>query len=226
VLGGESGDLSVADAARTMIDRANRNGQRLVINLSLGVPKSFGVKQDQELEQVIRDNPNVLFVTSAGNFGHLGREGIGSNAVLAGSYSNVMAIGAVWGTQDYNRQATTPGARIEYSNWWGSQYGEGLTVMAPSEVIAPVLNTENGTAQFDYNAKFGGTSAAAPNAAGVASLVLSANPYLSAAQVKQILSQTAVDVGQPGYDKLTGAGVVNADAAVRRAMAISRGFVA
>lgn len=96
--------------------------------------------------------------------------------------------------------------------------------MAPSEVIASVLKTENGRVQFDYNARFNGTSAAAPNAAGVASLVFSANPYLSAAQAKQILAQTAVDVGQPGYDKLTGSGVVNADAAVRRAMAISRGY--
>jgi serine protease len=58
----------------------------------------------------------------------------------------------------------------------------------------------------------------------VASLVLSANPYLSAAQVRQILAQTSIDVGQLGYDKLTGSGVVNADAAVRRAMAISRGY--
>ncbi len=48
---------------------------------------------------------------------------------------------------------------------------------------------------------------------------MSANPYLSAAQVKQILSKAAVDLGQKGYDKMTDAAVVNA-AAVRRAIAL------
>jgi serine protease len=78
--------------------------------------------------------------------------------------------------------------------------------------------------QFSFETQFNGTSAATPNVTGVASLVMSANPLLSAAQVKEILSQTAVDLGVRGYDTVTGSGFVNADAAVRRAMAIARGF--
>lgn len=226
VLDQNSGDLDTASAAQSMINQARQNGQRLVINLSLGKSESFGTNLDQELEQIVRNNPDVLFVISAGNEGHLGVEGISSPAILARSYSNVMAIGAVWGTQAKTGEATVPGSRIQYQGRgaWGSQYGVGLTVMGPSEVIAPNAIDEDGVVRFDFTSTFDGTSAAAPNVTGVASLVLSANPYLSASQVKQILAQTSVDVGQPGYDVLTGSGVVNADAAVRRAMALARGF--
>jgi serine protease len=224
VLGGEMGDLSVADGAQAMINQARSTGKRLVINMSLGVPKSFDTNYAQDLEQVVKNNPDVLFVIAAGNDGHMGKAGISSPAVLARSYSNVMAVGAAWGTHNKDDNATTPGSRIEYRNFWGSQYGKGLTVMGPSEVIAPKIVSSYGWLEFDYANKFNGTSAATPNVTGVASLVLSANPDLSAARVGKVIAQTAVDVGSKGYDVYTGNGFVNADAAVRRAMAIGRGY--
>lgn len=224
VLDRNPGDLSVADGAQAIIDQAKSTNKRLVINMSLGVPESFGVNYNRDLEQVVQNNPDVLFVIAAGNDGHLGQTGIASPAFLARSYSNVMAVGAVWGTQDYFSRPTTPGSRIEYAGWWGSQYGRGLTVMGPSEVIAPTASIVNGTVEFNYSTRFNGTSAATPNVAGVASLVLSANSNLSATQVRDVMAQTAVDVGTRGYDAFTGHGFVNADAAVRRAIAIGRGY--
>jgi hypothetical protein len=50
----------------------------------------------------------------------------------------------------------------------------------------------------DY-AIFSGTSMASPHAAGVAALVLSANPSLTPDQVRQILRQSSVDLGTPGW---------------------------
>ena len=140
-----------------------------------------------------------------------------SPAVLAQSYSNVMAVGASWGKSDSADNPTTPGTRIEYDSW-GSQYGQGLTVMGPSEVVTTNA-TVNGEFNYDY---FDGTSAAAPNVSGVASLVWSANSDLTAAEVNQIISETAYDLGAEDYDVFYGHGMVNADAAVRRAMAIGR----
>lgn len=67
---------------------------------------------------------------------------------------------------------------------------------------------------------FGGTSAAAPQAAGLAALCWSANPSLSATQVRSALCQAAKDLGQPGFDCETGYGMVHLpEAPVRAAQA-------
>ena len=176
---------------------------------------------------MVAANPNTLFVIAAGNDGDMGRSGISYPGSLAQSYGNVMAVGASWGRTDYYGNTRAPGTRIEYAGWWGSQYGNGLTLMAPSEVIATsATRSAAGVVSYGYDTRFNGTSAATPNATGVASLVWSANNTLSAAQVRAIMSQTAFDLGAAGYDTLTGNGMVNADAAVRRAMAIGRGATA
>jgi serine protease AprX len=63
-----------------------------------------------------------------------------------------------------------------------------------------------GTAQpFDN-----GTSAATPVACGIGAALLSAFADLTPDQLKAALMASAIDIGQPGQDFLTGAGVVNA----------------
>jgi subtilisin family serine protease len=61
----------------------------------------------------------------------------------------------------------------------------------------------------DYGT-FDGTSMAAPVVAGVAALVWSAYPSLTAAELRQLLSESAVDLGAPGRDDAFGAGRVDA----------------
>jgi serine protease len=218
VLGDNSGDQSLAEATQNMIDYASSQGERLVINMSLG-----GGSPDSAFEQLIAKNQNnALFVMASGNED---ASSISYPASLAKFYSNVIAVGASWGTHDQYGNPTTPGERISYPGYWGSNYGTGLTLMGPSEVVAPLANN---TGQFNYwnrNNSFNGTSAATPNVAGVASLVWSVNPNLTATQVRQVMSDTAYDLGTPGYDPVYGYGFVNADAAVRRAMAIAWGVV-
>jgi subtilisin family serine protease len=63
-------------------------------------------------------------------------------------------------------------------------------------------------------APFYGTSAAAPHVAAVAALVLSKNPFLPPARVQQILTGAATDVAPPGADDATGAGRLDALAAL------------
>ncbi|MGD1921767.1 MAG: S8 family serine peptidase [Pleurocapsa sp.] len=224
VLENNPGDLSIAQATQEMIDFADSNGQNLVINLSIQTSNTFGnlAGIHNEFAGVVADNPDVLFVVAAGNYGNEGLEGLSSPGVLAQEYDNVIAVGAAWGTNDRFGNQTTPGERIEYADW-GSQYGDGLTVTAPSEVWTTDACSD-GT--FDYGSQFDGTSAAASNVTGVASLVWSANPDLTAAQVQVILSETAYDTGVEGYDIYNGHGLINADAAVRKAIAMGNNNVA
>jgi subtilisin family serine protease len=93
-------------------------------------------------------------------------------------------------------------------------------------------DTPDGTLSNDGWALFSGTSAAAPQLAGAAALVLGAKPGLEPAQVIEILTATAVDVvvgrchprfnqpAGPGNDVATGSGLVNASAAVESALSL------
>ncbi len=78
----------------------------------------------------------------------------------------------------------------------------------------------------NYCSDFWGTSSAAPAVAGVVALMLSANPDLSAKQVKKILKETAdkIDVKAGKYKKghsiYYGYGRVNAENAVKKAIAL------
>jgi serine protease len=229
VLDANAGDYLLEHASQITINSAIARDEKLIINMSLG-GNNMHPDAHRKLEQVIAQNPNTLFVIAAGNEGQE-LAGLASPAVLAQAYANVIAVGASWGSSDQFGKATNPGQRIVYDSW-GSQYGPGLTVMGPSEVMSTMAeNTLFGT-KFGYhqhnalgeaapNREFDGTSAAAPNVSGVASLVWSANSNLSAGQIKQILSETAYR-NIPGYNPTEyGNGFVNADAAVRRAIAMA-----
>lgn len=62
-----------------------------------------------------------------------------------------------------------------------------------------------------------GNSFSGPHAAGVAALMLSANPELNAWEVKSLMEQTCQDIGPKGRDTIFGAGLLNALEAVRAA---------
>lgn len=85
-----------------------------------------------------------------------------------------------------------------------------------------VANTNFNNTTYRF-AKFSGTSMASPMVAGVAALMLEANPYLSSAQVKEIMMQTARQDNYTGAipnegSPLWGAGKINAYAAVQLAV--------
>ena len=110
--------------------------------------------------------------------------------------------------------ANTVGA-IDYTStaaFGGGGVVEGFSSVGPSVgFVAP-----DGAATSVFNPFFG-TSAAAPNAAAVAALVLQADPSLTPAEVSAVLTQTATPVR--GAEGATGAGLIDAAAAVRLAAA-------
>jgi thermitase len=93
-----------------------------------------------------------------------------------------------------------------------SNYGDVVRLAAPG---ASIYTTTKGGG---YGA-VSGTSFSAPIAAGVAALVMAAQPSLSSSAVETLLTSTAVDLGASGRDPLFGHGRVDAAAAVRAALA-------
>lgn len=69
------------------------------------------------------------------------------------------------------------------------------------------------TATPGFNPFFG-TSASAPHAAAIAGLMLAVEPNLTAADVRDVFNSTALDIEAPGLDRDSGAGIVDAFAAL------------
>lgn len=80
-------------------------------------------------------------------------------------------------------------------------------------------SAEISTVPSDY-ALFDGTSMATPHVAGVVALIKSANKKLTPAQVRMILKSTALAPVGPNDTNQYGAGIVQADAAVKAAAAM------
>jgi subtilisin family serine protease len=97
-----------------------------------------------------------------------------------------------------------------------------LSIVAPIEdmVLAMAFDEVTGFGSeygfFDENKA--GTSGAAPQVAGVVALMLGVDPSLTPTQVKFILESTALDIDDPGYDRRTGHGLLNAQAAIEYVM--------
>ncbi|UCC44104.1 MAG: S8 family serine peptidase [Candidatus Zixiibacteriota bacterium] len=94
-------------------------------------------------------------------------------------------------------------------------HGPEMAVCAPGVHIVTTDRTgADGSNETDYKYS-GGTSHSSPYAAGVAALILSAEPSLTPAEVERRLLYSAVDYGEPGFDEYYGHGVVNAYRALR-----------
>ena len=96
--------------------------------------------------------------------------------------------------------------------------------------MAPGVSIPTTTWNGNYQKDFNGTSSACPHVAGVAALVLSVNPNLTALQVRNVIESTAQKVGGYNYqgvdDRTNGSwneemgyGLVDAYAAVQAAYA-------
>lgn len=144
------------------------------------------------------DSRGVLLVASAGNsYGG----SVCYPAAYSSSYQNVVCVSST----DHNDQVSS-----------FSSVGNEVCVAAPGGFGLPfdtddiystmpnywvTLNGDGITQNYGYCA---GTSQASPMVAGVAALMLSVNPALSPSKVREILEETAEQVGGYNYDPQTG----------------------
>jgi len=89
-----------------------------------------------------------------------------------------------------------------------SNHGPEVDVAAPGVDIYSTWPWRDG-----YFTK-SGTSMAAPHVAGLAALIWSQHPDYTPDQVQQCITQTALDVGPPGWDEYAGWGRIDAGRAV------------
>lgn len=96
-----------------------------------------------------------------------------------------------------------------------SNPGPSLVVTAPGvDVLSTVPKSANKIYDPSGYKAIGGTSMATPHVTGTVALMKKVNSNLTPDQIKQILKQTAVDIGPVGFDWFYGAGLVDAKAAV------------
>ncbi|HKA36977.1 MAG TPA: S8 family serine peptidase, partial [Thermoanaerobaculia bacterium] len=112
---------------------------------------------------------------------------------------------------------SSDGLRQYFFNADSSAITPGNFLAGGGEVVQqPLVSAADGVscAAPGFNPFFG-TSAAAPHAGAIAALVKSVNPSLTAAQIKTILTSTAIDIEAAGTDRDSGFGILDAFSAVQ-----------
>jgi subtilisin family serine protease len=139
------------------------------------------------------EKKNVLVVASAGNTNYSHPEDV----YYPAAYETVVGVGSV----DENKKIAG-----------FSQRNSSVKLVAPGTNISTVPIT-NRTKPALVN----GSSYSAAVVAGVAALLLEANPELDVARLREILYRSAEDLGSPGYDTDSGWGMVNVSEALSEA---------
>ena len=144
----------------------------------------------------------VVLTWSAGNEGPPAQS-LRSPADRADSPYNAFSVGS---TQNY-----APFEISDFSSRGPSACG-GPFAMKP-EVCAPGSHIYSAQPGGGYQ-YLDGTSMAGPHVAGVVALMCAANPDLDVETIKQVLMDTALDLGTPGEDNTYGHGFIDAYEAV------------
>ena len=163
------------------------NGAR-VINISLGSTTPQW-PQSWDAAFLYAEQKDVVIVAAAGNR-------IGGNTQV-GAPATIPGVLTVAGVDRKNV------ASVDASS-------QGISI----GVAAPAENLVGGLPGGGY-AEWAGTSGSTPIVAGVAALIRSKWPDMSAEQVINRIITTARDAGAPGKDPLYGYGILNAEAALK-----------
>ncbi len=169
--------------------------------------------------------PAPVITRAFGRARKKGRGGRGAVVVIAagnnngpvsypGSLDEVVTVGA---SNQWDKRKS-PNSQ-DGENWWGSNFGKGLDLMAPGVAIATAdITGARGYSPSRTTDTFNGTSSATPFVAGAAALILTAKPELHERRVGELLKETADSLtGSKRWDSKTGYGRLNAYAAVRAA---------
>ncbi|UVI29934.1 S8 family peptidase [Paenibacillus spongiae] len=170
---------------------AVKNGARIVV-LSVGLYRYSPYLEDIA---IYAESKGVLLVAASGNDGLV----LGTKAEVKypAAYPSVLAVAGA-----------TPNNKPEPRSNPGSE----IDIAAPWNVYT--------TAVGGGYKKEQGTSMAAPQAAAAAALIWAVHPEYKPYQVRELLRQSAKDIGSAGVDEATGYGLLQVDRAVTATLKI------
>lgn len=153
---------------------------------------SWGLKNDDPfLQEAIdyADSKDVILIAAVGNYGS-------TTMYYPAAYENVIGVSSVG---------------IEKNKSSFAQYNKSVLVTASGEKVKSTY--KDGGYQI-----LQGTSQAAPMVSGLAAVALSMNEDMTSEEFRQLLTETAEDLGENGYDVKFGYGLVNEEALINRLM--------
>ena len=185
----EGKNSAVANIAAAIYDAVD-TWHCQVLNLSLGVEN-----ESEILKRAVEyaDKAGVLMVAAAGN-----SHSSGDPLNYPAAYPQVVGVGAVDST-------------LSVSSF--SCRNKSVEIAAPGRNLRAPSLTNAASYVTGY-----GTSYASPMVAAAAALTLAARPELTAAEVRDLLANTARDAGKTGYDISYGYGILHAGRLLAAAM--------
>lgn len=207
-VGGDDGKISL-DAATAAIEAMSASGVRIVNNSwnMKANPGFFDMAALDRLAAAAYDhvvNHNGLFVWANGNEGAQ-NPGLLSRLPRQYSYSELYYSWLTVGAVDENLELAA------YSNACG--YAKNWCLVAPGSVVVMDANAQQGDATYGYN-EMSGTSFAAPQVSAAAALLMAKYPWMTSANVQNVLLTTATDLGAVGVDDVFGHGLLNTGKAI------------
>ena len=217
-----SGSVSDGDI-REQFNHASNNGAD-VISCSWGVRSAFftlSTSMKRSINRAAtqgRNGKGCVILFAAGNDDRDIDDPAGGTRSGFAIHPDVIAVAA----------SNSRDRKSHYSN-----FGDAIWVCAPSSgqgglgIVTTDRRGNFGYQSGDYTTveRFGGTSSSTPLVAGLCGLILSVNPELGAAEVRQILKSSAqqIDTANGSYDnnghsRIYGYGRVNAHAALQLAV--------
>jgi len=149
-----------------------------VMNLSLGMDRDLRSMREAIAYAV---EHGVIVVSAVGNEGT-------EEMMYPAAYNGVIGVGSVGRS----------GKRSDFS-----EHNSSVFVMAPGEVIISIGHDT--PEAYDLGS---GTSFAVPHVTALAALARSVSPELSPEAFRELLIQSSLDCGEPGYDTDYGWGVI------------------
>jgi hypothetical protein len=237
-LGGSSNDYDLfrLNSAGTAVAAASTNIQNGTqdpieqISQSTTNPRIVIVKKNSAQARFLHLNTNrgqLSIATSGTTHGHSTVTGTGAYGVAATPAG--AAFPQAFSSADVVETFSSDGPRHIFYRADGTPITAGDVSSTGGQVLQkPDVTAADGvsvTGVGGFGSPFFGTSAAAPHAAAIAALVKAANPGLSAAQIRSILTSTAIDIQAPGFDRDSGAGIVMARDAVSATGAAGTAFL-